>query len=219
MSSKKLVKDIIIVAVVIVTIWIGLQVIFGAQNPFYVVSSTSMVPNLEVYDILVISGNISFEEIGIADVIVFDRPKDHDRVIVHRVVAIIEDEPKTIRTQGDNNPSSIPGTDFPITEEEYLGKVIYVIPKVGYITKILAPPINYIIIAVIIGIMVVKEVTKNKKKNEEKEDENKTIKEKEESSSVEENVSDDLKELKKKYSADLERKSDDTQDVSDGKEK
>ena len=30
------------------------------------------------------------------------------------------------------------------------------IPQVGYITQILQPPINYIIIAVIIGVMVVK---------------------------------------------------------------
>ena len=44
------------------------------------------------------------------------------RVIVHRVVSILDDNPKTIRTQGDANPGSIPGTDFPITEEEYIRK-------------------------------------------------------------------------------------------------
>ena len=58
----------------------------------------------------------------------------------------------------------IAGTDYPITEKEYLGKVEYVIPQVGYITQILQPPINYIIIAVIIGVMAVKHFADKEKK-------------------------------------------------------
>ena len=119
-----------------------------------------------MYDIIVITGNQAFEDVKVGDIIVFDRPKDHNKVIVHRVVAVVDDDPKTLRTKGDNNQSSIPGTDFPITEKEYTGTVIQVIPQVGYITKILQPPINYIIIAVIVGIMVVKQILKNKNKKE-----------------------------------------------------
>ena len=163
-SIKGIVKDVIIVAVCVTVIWIGLTTYFGAQNPFYVVSSGSMYPELAMHDIIVISGHISFEDIKIGDIIVFDRPKDHDKVIVHRVVAVVDDDPKTLRTKGDNNQNSIVGTDYPITEKEYTGKVVYVIPQVGFITKILQPPINYIIIAVIIGIMVIRQISKNKKK-------------------------------------------------------
>ena len=74
------------------------------------------------------------------------------------------DEQKIVRTKGDANPSSIAGTDYPITEKEYIGQVEYVIPQVGYITQILQPPINYIIIAVIIGVMVVKHFAGTEKK-------------------------------------------------------
>ena len=165
-SIKNIVRDIIIVAVGVAVIWIGLQVYFGAANPFYVVSSGSMYPELKMYDIIVITGNQPFEDVKVGDIIVFDRPKDHNRVIVHRVVAVVDDDPKTLTTKGDNNQSSIPGTDFPITEKEYTGTVIHVVPQVGYITKILQPPINYIIIAVIVGIMVVKQILKNKNKKE-----------------------------------------------------
>ena len=161
---RGIVKDIIIVAVCVVVIWIGLQAYFGAQNPFYVVSSGSMYPSLAMYDIIVISGHISFDDVKIGDIIVFDRPKDHDRVIVHRVVAVVDDDPRTLRTKGDNNQQSIVGTDYPITNEEYIGKVVHVVPQVGFITKILQPPINYIIIAVIIGIMIIRQISKNKKK-------------------------------------------------------
>jgi signal peptidase len=162
-TTKNIVKDIIIVAVGVAAIWIGLQIIFGTQNPFYVVSSGSMVPVLEIYDVLVVNGNIPFEDIQVGDIIVFNRPNGHDRVIVHRVEAILDDEPKTIRTKGDANPISIPGTDYPITEEEYIGKVAHVIQQIGYVTRILTPPINYIIIAVIVGIMIVKQYSKSKK--------------------------------------------------------
>ena len=161
--SKGIVKDIIIVVVGVLIIWFGLQIIFGTENPFFVVSSGSMVPELEVYDVLIVQGNTPFEEIKVGDIIVFDRPSGHDRVIVHRVVAIIDEDPFTLRTKGDANPASIPGTDFPITEEEYIGQVEYVIPQVGYITRILSPPINYIVIAIIVGVMIVKQILKSKK--------------------------------------------------------
>jgi len=161
---KGIVKDIIIVAVCVAVLWIGLTAYFGAQNPFYVVSSGSMYPELAMYDIIVISGHTLFEDVKIGDIIVFDRPKDHDRVIVHRVVAVVDDDPKTLRTKGDNNQRSMVGTDYPITEEEYIGTVVHVIPQVGFITQILQPPINYIIIAVIVGIMIIRQVYRKDKK-------------------------------------------------------
>lgn len=164
--SKGIIKDIIIVGVGVLVIWIGLQVAFGTQNPFYVVASGSMIPVLQVYDVLIVQGHEPFEDIEVGDIIVFNRPSDHNRVIVHRVASIIDDDPKTIRTKGDANPASIPGTDFPITEEEYIGKVAHTIPQVGYVTQLLKPPINYVIIAVVIGIMVVKQMAKKKSEKE-----------------------------------------------------
>jgi len=161
---KGIVKDIIIVAVCVAVLWIGLTAYFGAQNPFYVVSSGSMYPELAMYDIIIISGHTLFEDVKIGDIIVFDRQKDHDKVIVHRVVAVVDDDPKTLRTKGDNNQRSIVGTDYPITKEEYIGTVVHVIPQVGFITQILQPPINYIIIAVIIGVMVIRQIYKKDKK-------------------------------------------------------
>lgn len=159
-------KDIIIVVVGVAIIWVGLRLAFGTDNPFYVVSSGSMEPNLNVFDVLVVQGNDPFENIKKGDIIVFNRPSGHDRVIVHRVAEILDEDPHVLRTKGDANPASIPGTDFPITEEEYIGKVVYVVPQIGYVTRILTPPINYIIIAVIVGIMIFKQFGKSKTKPE-----------------------------------------------------
>ena len=156
LAQSGVLRDVIIIVISLVAVWVGLQAYFGTQNPFYVVSSGSMVPELEMYDILVVSGNSPFGGVEIGDIIVFNRPSDHDRVIVHRVVAVADEDPRTLRTKGDANPSSIPGTDFPITAEDYIGSVVYVIPQAGYITRVLSPPVNYIIIAVIVGVMVTK---------------------------------------------------------------
>jgi len=160
--SKNIIKDLVIVAVGVIIIWIGLQVVFGTENPFYVVASGSMIPKLQVYDVLIVQGHVLFEDIQIGDIIVFDRPTGHDRVIVHRVVAITDEDPRTVRTKGDNNNASIPGTDFPITNEEYIGRVEYIVPQIGFVTQVLKPPTNYILIVLVIGVMVVKEIIKRK---------------------------------------------------------
>jgi len=164
---KNLVKDVIIIVVAIAVIWIGLQVVFGTANPFYVVSSGSMIPTLEVYDVIVVEGNTSFEDVKKSDIIVFFSPAKYElgeeRVIVHRVDSILSEDPRIIQTKGDNNPRSMKNIDYPITEKIYLGKVEYIIPQVGYITQILQPPINYIIIAIIIGVMIVKQLYNKKK--------------------------------------------------------
>jgi signal peptidase len=157
-----IVKDIVIVVIGIAIIWIGLRVAFGTENPFYVVSSGSMIPNLNIYDVIVVQGHVSFDQLKVGDIIVFNRPIIHDKVIVHRVAEILNKDPLVIRTKGDANPGSIPGTDYPITKGDYIGKVEYVIPQIGYVTRILTPPINYIIIAVIVGIMLVKQFGKPK---------------------------------------------------------
>jgi signal peptidase I len=163
-----IIKDVVIVVIGVAIIWLGLRFVFDTGNPFYVVSSGSMVPNLNVNDILVVRDGDSFKDLKVGDIIVFDRPDGADRVIVHRVAQIFDDSEgnhKIIRTKGDANDGSIPGTDFPIREDDYIGKVAYVIPGAGVVTKILSPPVNYIIIAAIIALMVITQISKRKNNN------------------------------------------------------
>jgi signal peptidase len=227
--SKGVIKDIAIVVIAVVVIWLSLQAVFGTQNPFYVVASGSMIPALEVYDIIVIQGHDPFEEVQVGDIIVFDRPSDHNRVIVHRVESILNEEPFTVRTQGDANPSFIRGTDYPITEEEYIGKVAYVIPQVGYITQILKPPMNYIIIAVVIGVMIIKQFAGKKKDvqdivSKETLEELSDIGEVEADSEYSANIdkldiSEEPKQAEEKSNDDKEKSNDDKEKSNDDKEK
>jgi len=114
-----------------------------------------MEPVLKVNDVLIVRDGGSWEGLTIGDIIVFNRPVGGDRVIVDRIADIDVDGngERIVRTRGDANPASIPGTDYPIKQDDYIGKVIYVIHGIGVITKVISPPVNYIIIAIILAIL------------------------------------------------------------------
>ncbi|HEX5981317.1 MAG TPA: signal peptidase I [Nitrososphaeraceae archaeon] len=165
-KKYSIIKDIAIIVIGVVLIWFAVKVVFNVDNPFYVVSSGSMIPVLNVGDILIVKDGDTFNSLKVGDIIVFDRPQGGDRVIVHRIIEISDRfGEKVIVTKGDANDGIIPGTDFPIREKDYIGSVAYVVPKVGLVLKYLNPPVNYILIAGIIGILI---YTNMKKKNEEK---------------------------------------------------
>ncbi|MBT4327377.1 MAG: signal peptidase I [Candidatus Nitrosopelagicus sp.] len=151
-KAKRALAIGIIISIPLFT-WMPLQIAFGTQNPFYIISSNGMSPVLQVYDAIVVQGHVPFEEIEIGNIIVFNRPSDHNQVQVSRVVSVTDDNPWTVRTQSDANNASIPGTDFPITEEEYIGKVEYLLPQVGYVTQLVKPPMNVISILVFFGVV------------------------------------------------------------------
>ena len=148
---------IIGITIIFLDIWFT----FGVPDPFYDVASGSMIPNLNVHDYVIVSHNVPFINLKVGDIIVFktygaDESGQH-MIIVHRVAEIITDASngqKVIRTKGDANPGSIPGADYPIFEQNYIGKVVYVIPKFGVITNILHPPTNYILIGLIFIVLI-----------------------------------------------------------------
>jgi signal peptidase len=165
-KKYSIIKDIAIIVIGVVLIWFAVKVVFNVDNPFYVVSSGSMIPVLNVGDILVVKDGNTFNSLKVGDIIVFNRPQGGDRVIVHRIIEVNDRfGEKVIVTKGDANDGIIPGTDFPIREKDYIGSVAYTVPKVGLVLKYLNPPVNYIIIAGIIGILI---YTNMKNKNEEK---------------------------------------------------
>jgi len=158
---RKEIKYAIIVAAAIAIILLGIWFTFGMLNPFYVVASGSMIPNLNINDFVIVSHNVPFNNLKIGDIIVFKTygtdASGKQATIVHRVAEIVTDQSngqKIIRTKGDANPDSIPGVDFPIFQPLYIGKVVYVIPKFGVVTNIFRPPANYILIGIILIILI-----------------------------------------------------------------
>ncbi len=146
-------SQVLIVALGIAIIFVGCKAALGSGSPIYVVASGSMVPTLHVNDVIFVQGNLPFDNIKVGDVIAFVNPSDKGELIVHRVAQILNQNPIEIRTKGDANTHSIAGIDLPITKNNYIGKVTLVIPQVGLLGKIFPAPINYIVIASILGII------------------------------------------------------------------
>jgi hypothetical protein len=112
-----------------------------------------MEPTIRLNDKMDVDDEESFEEVKIGDIIAFKAPDpvEENKIVVHRVTAIIQngnnltgnvilcmpisiDEviyEKTILTKGDANECSIPGIDFPVTKENYIGKVQHVYNSLG----------------------------------------------------------------------------------------
>ncbi len=158
---------IAVIAIYFLTI-VSFQVAFGTQTPFMVVVSNSMYPTLKINDIIIVK-NVPIDDIQVGDIIVFKSPLNPQTPIVHRVINIIEDVggSKIFITKGDNNPTPDPWT---VSEDLILGKVIYVVPQIGVIPKILNayPTLKYALAALIIAIIIVSEyIDYVKSRNEE----------------------------------------------------
>jgi signal peptidase len=86
---------------------------------------------------MVVDSRFPFDKLNVGDIIVFssyDTTNSGQHItIIHRVAQIITDDQseRVIRTKGDANPRSIPGIDYPIFQQNYIGKVISVIPQLA----------------------------------------------------------------------------------------
>ncbi len=105
----------------------------------YVVLSGSMIPTIQVKDI-VVTKKIAEEKLEIGDIITFISPDPRwgGISVTHRIIDIYYDEAKgvhTYKTKGDYNNIA---DAVPVPNENILGKVILKIPKLGYIQDILA---------------------------------------------------------------------------------
>ena len=106
-------------------------------NSTYILIGNSMYPNIRSNDGVVVDTHFPFNNLSVGDIIVFNSYDTTNRgqhaVIIHRVVQIINDRQgdRIIGTKGDANPDSIPGIDYPVFQQNYIGKVVSVIPQLG----------------------------------------------------------------------------------------
>jgi len=99
----------------------------------YDTSSFPLQGGFERGDLMFVQGVNSLEDIRIGDIIVFNTPF-RTIPLVHRVVAITNvDGQFTFTTKGDANPSSL-FDEQSIMPEQIVGRVVFVIPKLGYLS-------------------------------------------------------------------------------------
>jgi signal peptidase I len=155
---------------------------FEGNHELYIVTSNSMVPTLNPGDAAVISRDdidrSAFAQLKKGDIIIFEvssplSESENDKTtIIHRIKEIETDSggKRIISTKGDSNPSSIQGIDYHITEDSYVGKVIYVGPYLGLplmyinlLAQIVLRPIFYLVIGSVIAVAFLLEYKRKKR--------------------------------------------------------
>jgi signal peptidase I len=99
----------------------------------FILQSNSMFPNLHQNDIVIVDSHIPFSSLKLGDIIAFKTfgttSSGQHETIVHRVAQIVNDThgDRILRAKGDANNDSIPSLDYPIFQQNYIGKVVYIV--------------------------------------------------------------------------------------------
>jgi signal peptidase I len=136
-------------------------VLLGTQAPLAAVTSGSMTPTIKQGDLLVIQG-VSPQSLQVGNIIVYRTtdPYLSDELIVHRIIQINKADGNIVGfvTKGDNNPypDTVYGFEPPtgIPPQYVVGKVVFVIPLLGFIVLFLKQPGGLALMVVLLGIVV-----------------------------------------------------------------
>jgi signal peptidase I len=124
-----------LIALIILTISSNTSLISGYRT--FLIQSGSMEPSIMTGDVVIVQNR---REYFPGEVITFKN--NQNRVITHRITEIeSESDPPQFITKGDANRTD---DEDIIRPENVLGKVILVVPKVGFLVAFTKSPIGFI---------------------------------------------------------------------------
>lgn len=127
----KTVLALVLIVLVVLGFFQGLKWVLRTDYPVLAVVSTSMLPTLNVGDLLIVQGTAAKDinaGYGTGDIVIFKDQNDPNYRIVHRAVKKeFSEDGYWITTHGDNNP---PGEER-FNEKQLIGKVIARVPYLG----------------------------------------------------------------------------------------
>jgi signal peptidase len=142
------------------------RIVMNTESPIMVVPSRSMVPTLNVGDIVFVKG-VDPNTIAVGTIIIFQSPSESIDII-HRVIRINRvGGTLYFQTKGDNNPGPDPWSPG-VPQQNVKGVLVGKVPYVGYVTLALQGPLGIILIAILIFLMIVFEYYDSRKKTEKK---------------------------------------------------
>lgn len=147
--------------------------IYGA----YVILSGSMEPTIMTGDAIIIR-RASVDNLKVGDIVTYKSydPSRYGIMITHRIIDINNEDGTTAYvTKGDSKSNT--RDPLLVKPEQVYGKVVMVIPKIGYIQVFLATKFGWIIAVVLpcVGIIIydliklIKKIRKNNRKEKRKE--------------------------------------------------
>jgi signal peptidase len=136
-----------------------LRLVLHSESPLMVVSSGSMIPTLNVGDIIIVRG-IDPQAVTVGTIIIFHSPYEYDMPIVHRVIAVDHQGSSiSFETKGDNNP----GPDgWRVPAQNLMGVYVAKVPYVGLLSLELRGPLGVTLIILLIALIIAIEYKESK---------------------------------------------------------
>jgi signal peptidase len=167
------VKTVILAVIIIggvMGFWIGLKAGLRTEYPLLTVASGSMVPTLNVGDLIAVQGVENASALYVApkpngEIIVFRSPRMEGELIVHRAIygeLNPDDQLWYFRTQGDANfgPDNWFGSETwngMISQNRIVGRVVGKVPWVGYIPLYIRTREGIVLIVILIVLILMAE--------------------------------------------------------------
>jgi signal peptidase len=156
------VRVLILIAILFAATYGGVEVMrlaLHTDSPLMVVSSGSMVPVLNVGDIIVVRG-VDPQTVTVGTIIIFHSPYEYDMPIVHRVVAVLNDGGSLFfETKGDHNSVQ---DGWRVPAENLMGVYVMKVPYIGLISLELRGPLGITLIALLIALIILVEYSESK---------------------------------------------------------
>ena len=139
----------------------ALRIGLGTESPLMVVSSGSMVPTLNVGDIIIVRG-VDPRTVAVNTIIIFHSPVDYEMPIVHRVIKIdTEGNSIFFETEGDHN--GVPD-GWRVPSQNLMGEYVAKIPYVGLLSLELRGPLGVTVIILLVALIIAIEYKESKPK-------------------------------------------------------
>jgi signal peptidase len=144
---------IVLMAVIVFGFWYGCQLALNTEYPALVVVSESMLPTLNIGDVIIVQG-IPVTQIKAGDIVVFRSPYDPDKRIVHRAVKIESTSSGYLITTVGDNVGGVKDQFSPWPASLLVGKVTARIPYVGNFVLLVNTIGNFYYFIIIIIIVI-----------------------------------------------------------------
>jgi signal peptidase len=158
------VARVVVLIVILFGVTLGsvgaLRIVLHTDSPLMVVSSGSMIPTLNVGDIIVVRGTDP-GSITVGMIIIFHSPYDYSTPIVHRVIAIDDQGGQEFfETKGDNNAVA---DGWRVPAANLIGVYVAKIPYIGLLSLELRGPLGWVLIALLVMLIIAMEYDESKK--------------------------------------------------------
>ena len=158
-------RVILLVAILFIATYGGVEVLrltLQTESPLMVVSSGSMIPVLNVGDIIIVRG-VDPRTVTVGTIIIFHSPYEYDMPIVHRVVKVLNDSGSlSFETKGDNNGVQ---DGWRVPAANLMGVYVMKIPYIGLISLELRGPLGVTVIILLVALIIAVEYNESKSSN------------------------------------------------------